>query len=254
MLSALWLGIIEGLTEFLPISSTAHLIIFNRLLGLFQNQYWQFFEVVVQAGAVLAVITLYFQKLLDWKLNCKLLVSFLPTALTGAIFYKAIKEVFFKNLTLIAINLIVFGLLFLLLEWLIKTNRLVLKRKLKQLTIKQSLCIGLFQSLAVVPGVSRSGAVLVGGLLLGYKRQEAGQYSFLLAVPTICAAALFDLFKTDFAVVSDNLNLTLIGLIGAYLSALLVMRWFIRFLQTHNLVIFAVYRILLGLLLLIFLI
>lgn len=254
MFSALFLGIIEGLTEFLPISSTAHLIIANRLLGLPQNEYWKFFEIFIQAGAILAVVTVYFQELFNHKQNLKLLFSFLPTAVVGLLLYNVIKNVFFNSLILIAFSLIIFGLLFLVIEWLIKNKRIVLKHKLEKLTIKQALFIGVMQSLAVVPGVSRSGAALVGSLLLGYDRRQGAQYSFLLAVPTILLAAIFDLLKTDFRVVSSNFGLTLIGLVSAYVSALFVIRWFMKFLENNSLIIFGFYRLVVGILLLLFLV
>jgi len=254
MLSALFLGIIEGLTEFLPISSTAHLIIANRLLGLPQNEYWKFFEIFIQAGAILAVVTVYFQELFNHRQNLKLLFSFLPTAVVGLLLYNVIKNVFFNSLILIAFSLIIFGLLFLVIEWLIKNKRIVLKHKLEKLTIKQALFIGVMQSLAVVPGVSRSGAALIGTLLLGYDRRQGAQYSFLLAVPTILLAAIFDLLKTDFRVVSSNFGLTLIGLVSAYISALFVIRWFMKFLENNSLIIFGFYRLVVGILLLLFLV
>lgn len=254
MFSALFLGIIEGLTEFLPISSTAHLIIANRLLGLPQNEYWKFFEIFIQAGAILAVVTVYFQELFNHKQNLKLLFSFLPTAVVGLLLYNVIKNVFFNSLILIAFSLIIFGLLFLVIEWLVKNKRIVLKHKLEKLTIKQALFIGVMQSLAVVPGVSRSGAALIGTLLLGYDRRQGAQYSFLLAVPTILLAAIFDLLKTDFRVVSSNFGLTLIGLVSAYISALFVIRWFMKFLENNSLIIFGFYRLVVGILLLLFLV
>lgn len=254
MLVALILGIVEGLTEFLPISSTAHLIITNRLLGLSQNEYWKFFEIFVQVGAIMAVITVYFQELFKHKQNIKLLFSFLPTAIVGLLFYNVIKNVFFNSLILIALSLIGFGLVFLLIEYLINKKQLILTKNLNNLTIRQAMIIGLAQSLAVIPGVSRSGAALVGSLLLGYSRQEAAKYSFLLAVPTIILAALFDLLKTDFNVVSSNVGITLVGLVSAYLSALFVIKWFLHFLKNNSLVVFGIYRIIVGILLLIFLI
>ena len=250
MLSALILGLIEGLTEFLPISSTAHLIMANKLLGLSQNAYWQFFEVFIQAGAILAVATVYFSEIFNHKQNLKLFFSFLPTAIVGFLLYDVIKNIFFNSLLLIATSLLFFGLIFLLIEWFIKNKKLVVSRKIENLTFKQALFIGGMQSLAVVPGVSRAGAALIGGLVLGYTRKEAAKYSFLLAVPTILMAAIFDLFKTDLSVVTSNVSLTLIGFISAYFSALLVIRGLMRFLENHNLVIFGFYRIILGILIL----
>jgi len=238
MLPALILGILEGLTEFLPVSSTAHLIIAADLLNLPSSQYWQFFEVFIQAGAILAVVTLYFKQIFNFKLVTNLLFSFVPTALIGFGLYKIIKSIFFESILLISVSLIVFGLIFLLVEKLIKQKKLIINKNLDRLSPKQAVLIGLAQALAVVPGVSRAGSVMVAGLLLGYKREQVALYSFLLAVPTILAAAIFDLLKTDWSIVSTNIGLTLIGFVSAYLSALVVIKWFINYLQKKNLEIF----------------
>ncbi|OGK64711.1 hypothetical protein A2313_01475 [Candidatus Roizmanbacteria bacterium RIFOXYB2_FULL_41_10] len=250
MLPALILGILEGLTEFLPVSSTAHLIIAADLLNLPSSQYWQFFEVFIQAGAILAVVTLYFKQIFNFKLVTNLLFSFVPTALIGFGLYKIIKSIFFESILLISVSLIVFGLIFLLVEKLIKQKKLIINKNLDRLSPKQAVLIGLAQALAVVPGVSRAGSVMVAGLLLGYKREQVALYSFLLAVPTILAAAIFDLLKTDWSIVSTNIGLTLIGFVSAYLSALVVIKWFINYLQKKNLEIFGYYRIVIGLLIL----
>ncbi len=250
MLAALLLGIIEGFTEFLPISSTAHLIIVASFLKLPSSQYWQFFEVFIQAGAILAVVTLYFKQIFNFKLVTNLIFSFVPTAVVGFFLYSVIKNIFFNSHLLIAISLILFGIIFLIIEKLIKTGKIAVKKDLEKLTHKQAFLIGLAQSLAVVPGVSRAGAVMVAGLLLGYKRGQVALYSFLLAVPTIFAASFFDLLKTDWSVINSNLSFTLVGLVSAYLSALIVIRWFINYLQKKNLEIFGYYRIVIGLLIL----
>ncbi|OGK74411.1 hypothetical protein A2459_03565, partial [Candidatus Roizmanbacteria bacterium RIFOXYC2_FULL_41_10] len=179
-----------------------------------------------------------------------LLFSFVPTALIGFGLYKIIKSIFFESILLISVSLIVFGLIFLLVEKLIKQKKLIINKNLDRLSPKQAVLIGLAQALAVVPGVSRAGSVMVAGLLLGYKREQVALYSFLLAVPTILAAAIFDLLKTDWSIVSTNIGLTLIGFVSAYLSALVVIKWFINYLQKKNLEIFGYYRIVIGLLIL----
>jgi undecaprenyl-diphosphatase len=250
MLNALLLGIVEGLTEFLPVSSTAHLIITSKFLNLSNMQYWNFFEVFIQAGAILAVATIYFQQAFNLKLIKNIIFSFVPTALVGFFLYSIIKTVFFNSDLLIAVSLILFGIIFLILEKAIAKGKIIINKELIKLDFWQAVIIGLAQSLAVVPGVSRAGAVLVAGLLLGYKREQVALYSFLLAVPTILAAAIFDLLKTDWSVVSSNIVLTLVGFVSAYLSALVVIKWFIGFLQKNNLRIFGYYRIVVGLLIL----
>lgn len=254
MLNALILGIVEGLTEFLPISSTAHLIIANRLLGLPQNEYWKFFAVFIQSGAILAVMTMYLKQLFNKKLLTNLIVSFLPTAVVGFGLYQIIKGVFFESVGLIAFSLISVGLIFFVVEHLIKNGKHQQNKTLAELNFTQAFFIGLAQALAVIPGVSRAGAVLVVGLLFGFKREQAALYSFLLAVPTILAASVFDMLKTDFNVVSNNVELTLIGFISAYLSGTVVVKWLIKYLQKNDLKLFGLYRIILGILLLLFLI
>jgi len=243
-----FLGFLEGITEFLPVSSTAHLIIFAQVLKLPGSDYWKFFEVFIQSGAILAVITVYWRKILNRELLIKLAFSFLPTAIFGFVLYKIIKGVFFESNLLIAISLISFGLLFLFLEARIRNKQLVLEKEIQDLKPWQAVILGLCQALAIVPGVSRAGAVLVGGLLMGYKRSEVALYSFFLAVPTILAASGYDLLKTNPEAVLTNIPLTITGFVSAYLSALVVIKWLIGYLQKKDLELFAYYRIALGLL------
>lgn len=251
------LGLIEGITEFLPISSTAHLIIVSQLLKIEQTEFLKLFEVVIQSGAILAVSLLYFKFILDHKsLILNLLISFIPTAIIGFLFHDTIKTVFFESNLLIAASLLGGGVLFIILEYLIKQGRLTLSKSLDTLPYSHAILIGIFQAMAIVPGVSRAGAVIVVMILLRYKRTDSAIYSFLLAAPTIFAAGVFDLIKTDINVLSHGSNLLLlaVGFISAFISALLVLRWFIAYLQQNTLTIFGVYRIILGLLLALFII
>jgi len=247
-LKTLFLGLLEGVTEFLPVSSTAHLIVFAQVLKLPGSEYWKFFEVFIQSGAILAVLTIYWRKFLDRELLTKLAYSFVPTAVFGFVLYKVVKNIFFDSNWLIAASLILFGLFFLILETRIRNKQLVLKKEIKDLSFAQAIILGLCQAVAMIPGVSRAGAVLVGGLLMGYKRSEVALYSFFLAVPTILAASAYDLLKTDSKAVLTNIPLTIIGFISAYLSALVVIKWLIGYLQKKDLELFAYYRIGLGLL------
>jgi undecaprenyl-diphosphatase len=253
MQGALILGIIEGVTEFLPISSTAHLLLVAKLLNLPTSEYWKFFEVFIQAGAILAVVAAFSKSLFNTKLWPKLLVSFLPTAVIGLLLHKIIKNYFFENYLLIAGSLIFISLIFLLIEYLLKNNQLKLTKKLEQLNYREAFLLGLAQSLAVVPGVSRSGIVLVGGLALGFKREETALYSFILAVPTILAASVLDLIKTDQNILFQDWLLSLVGFTTAFIFAYLSIRWFVKFLQKNNLIPFAFYRIFLGIIILFFL-
>lgn len=246
------LGVVEGLTEFLPISSTFHLILTSNLLRLSQSDFLKLFEVVIQAGAVLSVATLYFRKIYQSRqLSLQLLSSFIPTAVVGMILYKVIKNVFFNAPILQLTVFVIVGLLFVLVEKLISRSKKP-ALSLAQLSLKQALVIGLAQSAAVIPGVSRSGAVLLTMLVLGFDRSQSADYAFMLSLPTILAAAGLDLLKSYHALsgldTGSYLSL-LVGIVISYLTALWVMRWLIQYLKSHTLEIFGYYRLALGLLL-----
>lgn len=246
------LGVVEGITEFLPISSTAHLIISSRLLNIPQTEFQKFFEVFIQAGAILSVVFLYFNYALkNPDIMKKVAVSFLPTAIVGFLLYKIIKGIFFESYALIVSSLIVVGLLFIVVEYLIKNKKIGLSKTIKKLSWIDALIIGFGQSLAVVPGVSRAGIVIITMMVKGYKRDEAAIYSFLLAVPTILAAVGYDLLKMNFSVLiqSGNLIFLTTGFVVSFITAYISVRWLIAYLKKNSLFGFGWYRILLGLLL-----
>jgi len=245
------LGIVEGITEFLPISSTAHLIVTSRILNLPQTDFQKFFEVFIQSGAILAVIFLYLQYVLKNKSVIKTIIfSFIPTAVIGLFLYKIIKNIFFESNILIVAAMFIIGLVFLAMEYFIKQKKLILEKSISEIGIKEAIIIGLGQSLAVVPGVSRAGIVMVFMMMLGYRREESAKYSFLLAVPTILAATGLDLFKTIQTVTISlrEVGLLAIGFVVSLITAYLVVKWFVGFLQKNSLVVFGIYRILLALL------
>lgn len=246
------LGIIEGLTEFLPVSSTAHLIITSKIMGLSQSDFQKFFEVFIQSGAILAVIFLYVRYVLQHKQVIKtILFSFIPTAIIGLFLYKIIKDVFFESNTLIIISMFVVGVVFLIVEYFIKQKQLVLKKTINEMGVGQAIIIGLAQALAVIPGVSRAGIVIAAMMCAGYKREESAKYSFLLAVPTILAATGLDLVKTVQTISLDvnEIILLTIGFVVSFVSAYLVVKWFVSFLQKKTLIVFGVYRIILAIIL-----
>jgi len=248
-LNALILGVVEGLTEFLPISSTYHLIFFSKLLGISQTEFQKTFEIFIQTGAVLAIVVLYFKTLItNKKLIINLIYSLIPTAILGFIFYGFVKNTLFDSYYLMIGALIVIGLIILILEKLISKQKIVLNKTLNQLTSKDALIIGLVQCLAFLPGVSRAGAVIIIMLILKYKRQDSALYSFLLAVPTIIGAGLLDLYQTNFIFSSSQLILLIIGFFAAGLTAFYSAKWLISYLQKHSLEIFAYYRIILAIL------
>lgn len=246
------LGIIEGLTEFLPISSTAHLIITSKFLNISQTNFLKLFEVFIQSGAILVVIFLYFKYLVkNQKLIKYIIFSFLPTALIGFIFHKIIKNIFFESFNLIIFSLFFIGILFILLEVFIKNKKILLKKKLDNINFFESFLIGFFQSLAIVPGVSRAGSVILTMMILGYKREEATLYSFLLAVPTILAAGFYDFYKERQIVFLniDNLWILFFGFLVSFVFAYLSIKWFIDFVKKNSLLIFGIYRIILAVIL-----
>lgn len=248
-LQAIILGLIEGITEFLPISSTAHLIISSKLLSLPQDEFVSFFEVFIQSGAILAVVLLYWKTVLEHKDYIgKIIISFIPTAVIGLLMRDTIKDVFFQSDALIGYSLIIVGILFIIVEKYVKDGTLKLTKSLTQMTYKDAFFAGVIQAAAIVPGVSRAGAVIIGLMLMKYKRSEAAVYSFLLAVPTILGASLFDLLKTDVSVLtSSNMMLIAIGFVVSFVSALGFIKWLIGYLQKNSLNAFALYRIVIGL-------
>ena len=245
-LDAVILGIVEGLTEFLPISSTGHLIVVSGLLGLKQTEFQKSFEIAIQLGSILAVLTIFGRELFtDRELWKKLIVAFIPTGVLGLLLYKLIKGYLF-NPYVVSFCLILGGIVFILVEfWLSKREPRI--RDIKQIGYPQALAVGFFQSLAMIPGTSRSGATIVGGLLLGMDRTTAAKFSFLLAIPTMFVAVGYDLFKQRGELSLDNWQLLAVGFISAFVSAYIVVKWFLNFLKGHTLIPFGIYRIIAGL-------
>lgn len=242
---ALILGIVEGFTEFLPISSTAHLVLAAKIVSVPQTDYWKFFEVFIQAGAILAVVSVYFKKL-NRALLSKVIISFIPTALIGFLLYKLIKLYLIGNLAIIASAFIAVAFVFLFLEYLVSSKKLKLDRSILSLSFTEAIIIGVAQATAIIPGVSRAGAVLLACMFLRVKRAEAALYSFLLAVPTIFAAAALDVLKTNKTVLLNNMTLSITGFISAWVTAYFVVSWFVSYLQNNTLRKFAYYRIIVG--------
>lgn len=246
---AIILGITEGLTEFLPISSTGHMILLSSLIGLDQDDFLKTFEVAIQLGSILAVLVLFFKKLThDFEIWLKLVVGFIPTGLLGLTLYPLIKN-FFQPIV-VAYMLIFGGIVFLIIEYFYKPQHRI--EHLSHISYKQAFFIGLFQSLAMIPGTSRSGASIVGGLLLGLNRKCSAEFSFLLAIPTMFAATGYDLYKNFDLLSLQNLQLLLVGGFVAFLTALGVIKVFLKFISVFGYGFFGIYRILLGSIFLLF--
>lgn len=239
------LGIVEGLTEFLPISSTGHLIILSHLLGIEQSDAHKTFEVVIQLGSILAVLFLYAHRLLNSKdLWLKIAIAFIPTALFGFLFYKSIKSLF--GLESVSIMLVAGGIVFLIIEYFRRDKDNSSGKSIDELSIREALIIGFFQTLAMIPGTSRSGSTIIGGLFTGLSRKSAAEFSFLLAIPTMFAATFYDLFKHKDTLVVDDYTLLVIGFLSAFVVSFFSVKALMNFLTTHTFIIFGIYRILLG--------
>jgi undecaprenyl-diphosphatase len=243
---AIILGTLEGLTEFLPISSTGHLIMASHLLGLEQTNAHKTFEVAIQLGSILAVLFLFAKRLLvDKILWVKIIIAFLPTAVFGFLFYKTIKALF--GIETVAIMLVVGGIIFLIIEYFRRNHDDSKDKTIDDLSIKEALTIGLFQSFSMVPGTSRSGATMIGGLFAGLSRKSAAEFSFLLAIPTMFVATFYDLYKNRSEMIIDDYSLLAIGFVTAFAVAFVTVKAMMKFLTTHTFVAFGIYRIIVGL-------
>ncbi len=251
---ALVLGVIEGITEFLPVSSTFHMIVAAKFLGIPQDEFTTFFEVFIQAGAVLPLVVMFAKELLlDRKLLIKVVAGFIPAAVIGLILHKIIKSVFFSADWLMVAMFIGVGLLFILIEWLLKKQKLLAEKSLAEITTFESMKVGFFQALAVVPGVSRSGATMAGGMLSGLNRESAAKFSFLLAIPTIFAASALDLFQSRemlAGITSEQWTMIAVGFLSAMVVGWLCVKWLLGYLKQHGLAWFGWYRVIAGVMLL----
>ncbi len=229
------LSVVEGVTEFLPISSTGHLILTSTLLNIQNTNFVKSFEIIIQLGAILAVLVLYWKKLFtDKDTFTRVAIAFIPTAIVGFVLYKYIKDVLLGNPWVVIWSLGLGGVLLMVLE---KFH----KEKQKHMSMRDAFIIGIAQSLSIVPGVSRAAATIVGAMVLGIKREAAVEFSFLLAIPTMAAATGLDLVSSRFT--ADQFGILSIGFIGAFATALVTVKWFIGFVKTHTFLPFAVYRI-----------
>lgn len=254
LLCALILGLVEGLTEFLPVSSTGHLILTGQLLG-FNDEKGKVFEIVIQFAAILAVVWEYrtrlFHTLLSVtkeasskRLAINLIVAFLPSAILGFLFLKQIKAHLF-NPIVVASAFIIGGLLIL---WAERREHTIKADTIDDITWKDALKVGFAQALAMIPGTSRSGATIIGGLFFGLSRLAAAEFSFFLAIPTMFAATLYDVYKHRDLFSLNDLSLFAVGSAVSFLSAFLAVRGLIRFISRHDFTVFAWYRIAFGLL------
>ena len=273
ILKTIIFGIVEGITEWLPISSTGHLILVEQFIKFKEvsPEFWGMFQVVIQFGAILAVVLLYFKNIWPFTKNKekaikkkgilsvldkdiinlwgKILVACIPAAIIGLLFDEVFEELFY-NPTCIAIALIVFGIAFIIIEnW--NKKRKNVKTENSQITYKDAILIGIFQLLAAIfPGTSRSGATIIGGLLIGLSRPNAAEFTFYLAIPTMLGASLLKLVKFGFGFTSIELIILLLGMLVSFLVSILVIKFLMNYIKKHDFKVFGYYRIILGIIVL----
>lgn len=251
-LLAIIMGLVEGLTEFIPVSSTGHLLLLGHFLGFESNG--KTFEIVIQLGALLAIVSLYFKKIIHlltcWPHDAQarrfiigLLLAFLPAVVIGFMAYGFIKQVLFETPVVICVALIIGGFLLL---WLDRMKKVPHYLDADHYPLRVYFLIGMFQCLAMIPGVSRSGATIAGGLLLGTDKRSAAEFSFFLALPTMGAAVAYDLFRNRQSLNFDDAGLIAIGFVTAFLAGVVVVRYLLDFVSRRGFAPFAWWRIIVG--------
>ena len=252
------LGIVEGITEWLPVSSTGHLILVGNVLKpSMSDAFMEMFDVVIQLGAIMAVVVLYFhklnpfsprkshtQKMLTWQMWIKVLIGSVPAGIVGILFNDILDEIFYKPLP-VAIMLIVYGVLFIIVE---KHNagKKPSVTKISQLSVQMLLWIGFFQMLALIPGTSRSGATIVGALLIGVSREVAAEFTFFLAIPAMFGASLLKLIKFGFHFTGAEFALLMLGCIVSFGLSVIAIKFLMGYIKQHDFKVFGYYRIVLG--------
>jgi undecaprenyl-diphosphatase len=237
------LGAVEGITEFLPISSTGHLILVSALFNLAKTDFLKSFEIIIQLGAITAVIVLYWRSFLKPDVLKRLVVAFIPTGVIGLTLYHFIKTYLLNNNAVVLWAMLLGGIALIVFEYF-HHEPIDATVDIADITYTQSALIGVAQALAIIPGLSRSASTIVGGLLLGLKRQTIVTFSFLLAVPTMLAASILDLSKSAGAFSGGDVLALIIGFVVAFVVALGAIRLLLRYVRTHNFVPFGLYRIL----------
>lgn len=250
-IESLILGIVEGVTEFLPVSSTGHMIIVSHFLGINNIEFVKSFEIAIQLGAIISVIVLYYKRfLVSFNLYKKLLIAFFPTAVVGFLAYKTIKLYLFNPYT-VAMALIIGGIVLILIDnWSAKRKSVL--NNTEDISLKGALTVGLIQCVSMIPGVSRAAATIIGGLVAGLDRKQATEFSFFLAVPTMFAATGYDLLKTGASFTYNEWSLLFFGGFVSFISAMASIKILIYLVPNYGFKHFGYYRIFIGLLFFIF--
>lgn len=247
---AVIIAIVEGITEFLPISSTGHMVITSSLMGIEKEEFTKLFEVAIQLGAILAVVVLYWKKFIDfgrWQFYAKLIVAVIPALALGFLLSDKIDELL-ESPTTVAISMLIGGIILLFVDKLF-TNHTIEKEE--NITYTRAFLIGIWQCVAMIPGVSRSAATIIGGMQQKLTRKLAAEFSFFVAVPTMAAATGYKLLKGYKTFTSDHIKILAIGNLVAFIVAILAIKFFISFLQKHGFRLFGWYRIIAGIILLV---
>lgn len=249
LFEAIIIAIVEGITEYLPVSSTGHMIITSSLLGIHKDEFTKLFEVAIQLGAILAVVVLYWKKFLDfnkWQFYVKLMIAVIPALLLGKFFSDTIDAMLESPVT-VAFSLLLGGIILLFID---KVFTIHTVEKEEDISYKRAFVIGIWQCLAMIPGVSRSASSIIGGMQQKLTRKLAAEFSFYLAVPTMCAATGYKLMQGYGNFTAEHIKLLVVGNIVAFIVAILAIKFFIGFLQKHGFRLFGWYRIIAGIILL----
>ncbi len=257
-LKVILLGIVEGITEWLPVSSTGHLILVGDLLSPdLSDEFMEMFNVVIQLGAIMAVVVIYFyklnpfsprktqkQKMLTWQMWIKVLIASIPAGIIGLLFNDIIDEIFYKPFP-VAVTLIIYGVLFIFVEDRNKRKRPKVNR-ISELSVPMLLWIGFFQMLALIPGTSRSGATIIGALIIGVSRETAAEFTFFLAIPVMFGASLLKLVKFGFHFTGTEFGLLLLGCAVSFGVSIFAIKFLMNYIKNHDFKVFGYYRIVLG--------
>jgi len=245
------IAIIEGLTEFLPISSTGHMILASAAMGIHEDEFVKTFEVFIQLGAILAIALMYIKRFFkSIEIYLKLFVAFLPTGIIGLLAYDYIKAYLF-NPIVVSVSLILGGIFLIFIDKKVINSKSNLE-EVEQMSFKNAFYIGLIQCISMIPGTSRAAATIIGGVFNGLDKKQATEFSFLLAVPTMMAAGGYDLLKSDLAFSSEQITMLGVGSLVAFVSAWIAVKLFLKYVSNHGFTAFGYYRIALGILFMIF--
>lgn len=246
LLHAVILGVVEGISEFLPISSTGHLILTTKLLGIPSTEFVKSFEIIIQTGAILAVVALYAKDIMTKKhMWGKILAAFIPTGIIGFFLYKLIKQYLLGNSSVVLWSLFLGGIALIAIEFALK-GRKTAGKDISQVTYKDAIIIGIIQSISVIPGVSRAAATIFGGMAVGLNRKTAVEFSFILAIPTMLAATALDLTKTSFSFTQSEWLALGVGFVASYLVAMVAIKWLVGYVTKYSFIPFGIYRIIIA--------